>query len=115
MEGRYKVTFEINMFEDQKYELDFHLSETIGKIFDVFPENLKAERILSEAEKTIMKEKCINHQAVDQYCEECEEGCIGCQKRWLRQLGWEERDLPEKPFPLLGDRFYTLIHPSCKD
>lgn len=100
MEGRYKVAFEVNMFEDQKHELKFHLSETIGRMFDVSPENLKVERILSEAEKIIMKGTCIDSQAEDQYCEKCPGGCIECQKRWLRQLGWEERELPKKPFSL---------------
>lgn len=102
MKGRYKVTFEVNMFKDQKHDLIFYLSETIEKIFDKFPENLKVERILSEEEKTIIKGTCIDSQAEDQYCEKCPGGCIECQKRWLRQLGWEERDLPEKPFPLFG-------------
>lgn len=60
------------------------------------------ERKLSEDEKKILQENCIDHQAVDQYCDECEEGCIGCQKKWLRKLGWKEEELPNKIFPLFG-------------
>lgn len=100
MEGRYKVTFEINMSDDQKNTLEHYLSEVINTMFNMSPKNLKMGRTLSEAEKTIMKGTCIDSQAEDQYCETCPGGCIECQKRWLRQLGWEERDLPEKPFSL---------------
>lgn len=102
MEGRYKVTFEINMDDEQKRTLEHYLSEVINTMFNMSPKNLKVERVLSEAEKIIMKGTCVDSQAEDQYCESCQEGCIGCQKKWLRQLGWEERDLPEKPFPLFG-------------
>lgn len=100
MEGRYKFTFEINMSDDQKSTLEHYLSEVINTMFDMSPENLKVKRTLSKEEKTILQGTCIDSQAIDQYCEECEEGCIECQKRWLRQLGWEERELPEKPFLL---------------
>ncbi len=102
MEGRYKVTFEINMSDDQKSTLEHYLSEVINTMFNMSPKILKVERTLSEAEKTIMQGTCIDSQAEDQYCETCPWGCIECQRRWLRQLGWKERDLPEKPFPLFG-------------
>ena len=50
MEDRYKVTFEVTMFEHEKHELVFHLSEIIEKMFEVFPENLEIEKISSEEE-----------------------------------------------------------------
>ena len=101
MRQKYKVILEVDAyFESQVDNLEYNLSDTIEKMFGVLATNINTERILSEEEKTILQGTCIDSQAEDQYCEKCPGGCIECQKRWLRQLGWEESDLPEKPFPL---------------
>ena len=98
---KYIITFEVEIFEDQYNKLNFHLAESVHEKFGVYPEGLIMKRILSEDEKLMMSGACVNSQAVDQYYEGCR-GCIECQRKWLKQLGWEEKDIPDKPFSLLG-------------
>lgn len=35
-----------------------------------------------------------------QHCDECPEGCIGCERKWLRDLGWKEEELPTQSLSL---------------
>ena len=96
MAQRYKVTFEVKTICDsEKEELDFHLSGMIGKMFEVFPENMKIERILSKEEKIILQGTCIDSQAEDQYCEKCPGGCIECQKK-MADATWLGRKRPAR-------------------
>lgn len=58
-------------------------------------------REITEKEKEIMKNLCIETQAFDEFCEEpskrfkgCENICFECQKNWLLSMGWEKGELP---------------------
>ena len=45
MEGRYKVIFEVEMSEEQKDEVNSHVSEAVEKVFGTRPENLKVKKM----------------------------------------------------------------------
>ena len=44
MGDKYKVTFDVNLTEDDKHKLLFHLDEIIARMFDVFIENLEISK-----------------------------------------------------------------------
>ena len=63
-------------------------------------------REVTEYEKEAMRELCTDHQIIDMYCDDpqCEEGCVGCQRRWLRLMGWKEEELPTEHIDIFGSK-----------
>lgn len=58
-------------------------------------------REITEKEKEVMKNLCVETQAFDEFCEGlshrfegCENICFECQKEWLRSMGWKKSELP---------------------
>ena len=77
-------------------------------------EEKEEPRQVTQQEKELMRELCTEHQAYDQYCDDCPGGCISCQRKWLRDLGWKEEELPTEYVSLfLSDDLIKNLDSSC--